>query len=323
MNPAKAKKSSTKARSKSHAKKKGRTGRFTTAPPLNQETLGSLSLIPKSAIYLVCQMLDLQALRCRLQISCSALRFLTSQSAAVAMTANVRVLGKGATSGITKVLSALALMNSDQLCHTVVVGNHRWGKTSTKQLLKLFPALRKLDLDTSKKVDINGFNDMTVELAPHLSELTWRWAYGTTQSSLANFVRGRTCLQALELSRLEGMGDRHGASINDEFLELISRECPELVTLKLNGALSITDSGVAALTASACGQTLVNVILMRDTIFTAERPWMGETHDSLYGGVTQASAESLKALPHIETWAISGFPNFSGGSESRPLSSFW
>ena len=109
------------------------------------------------------------------------------------------------------------------------------------------------------------------------------------------------------------LANRHGPTITDSFLTMMAANCPELEHLELSGSLGISDAGVAQIAASPCGATLVSVKLSKNTIFKQERPWMGETSESLYGGITAASAESIKALPNIRSWELIGFPNSKVG----------
>ena len=93
----------------------------------------------------------MQAMPCRLVrgpllLVCQKLLALASSSAALGCHVDVAFLGGAKSKAITPILEALAKLNRDGGITSVAVGNHSWGSTTTKKLVKLFPALEAIEL---------------------------------------------------------------------------------------------------------------------------------------------------------------------------------
>ena len=213
--------------------------------------------------------------------------------------------------------SRLGRLNVDGRITHVKLGNHSWGKTTTKQLLKLFPQLKSLDVGMSKKVHINDFNDLALPVAPRLAEFKMGWSYSATCASIINLVCGRgALLKVLALERLEGMGDGKGIIINDTVLQELARSSPNLRVLKLSGALAVSDAGIASLVAGC--SDLMHLHLELSMIFT---PFLGhpaKTHPCFHE-LTQASVTHLSESPWIRSVQLIGFP----GLGATVLSAGW
>ena len=244
--------------------------------------------------------LHIQTLRGRLALVSKRMSRLAMSSAALNHHADVAFLGAGATSGITVVLDALARINADGTISSLRLGNHQWGKGTTKKLLKLFTHLERLDLSTSKKVAQFALTDFALPAAPRLRAFTWGWGYGMNEKAVLNLIQGRSEFELLDLRNLEGMGDTvlgGECGVTDATLHALASTCSRLKTLRLSGSLRVTNAGLKAL-ADGCGE-LEEVTLVVSTIFNH-----GE-RGLLYGGVTAVAASHFG--PQVSL-TLSNFP---------------
>lgn len=268
-----------------------------------------ICLLPDDQLLKIAGLLRLPELRGRLALVNLRFRSLAMSSAALHHSVDVSFLGPGATNGITVVLHALAKLNADGGIRSVQLGNHKWGTTTTRKLLQLFPNLERLDCGDSKKVagPQLDFSSFALPTAPRLTEFVWSWAYDVPESAVLNLIRGRTGFKALGLSHIERMGDREDHGCTDTLLSQLAQQCPNLRFLQLEGTLRISDSGLRAL-ADGCPQ-------LERVILRAGSPWTIFDHGSpleLYGGVTAASHDFFPADCVL---TLEGFPHDRAGVE--------
>ena len=264
-----------------------------------------LERLEDDELLLILQRLPLKTLRLSVARVSKRMHRLAMSSAALEFRVDLRYLASGATKGITKAMDALAKLGADRRLRFVSLGNHQWGSASTRKLLQLVPLLERLDVSSSKKVAQADFADFALPHAPNLRALTWGWAYDVPERAFRNLVRGRTGLELLDVSNIEGLGEgshldaaeRRSHCVSDALLHALAATCPRLKTLRLSGSLRITDAGIQALAAS-CHELKI-VSLKAQTIFNH-----GD-RNALYGGVTSA-AHSM--FPADVTLSLVGFP---------------
>lgn len=259
-------------------------------------------LLADDEILLVLQRLPFKTLRLSVARVSKRMHRLATSSAALNFRVDLKFLSYGGTTGITKAMDALATLGADRQLRFVSLGNHQWGKASTRKLLNLVPELERLDVSSSKKVAQADLTDFALPAAPNLSAFSWGWAYDVPERAFLNLVRGRSRLELLDVSHLEGMGDldadeRQSHCVSDVLLKALASTCPRLKTLRLSGSLRITDAGIQALAASCLELKIVSLKVY--TIFNH-----GD-EKVLYGGVT-AAAKSM--FPPDVTLSLVGFP---------------
>ena len=89
----------------------------------------------------VMQFLPVKTVRGRLTRVCKQLSAVASSSPAVGSAVDVSWIGTSKTKAVGPMLDALAKLNKDCKITSVSLGTHKWGKTTSKKLAKLFPAL--------------------------------------------------------------------------------------------------------------------------------------------------------------------------------------
>lgn len=92
----------------------------------------------------IMQVLPCRLVRGNLLLICRRMLALASSSAALGCHVDVGFLSQS--KAITPILVALAKLNLDGGIVSLTLGNHFWGSTTTKKLIKLFPALEAIDL---------------------------------------------------------------------------------------------------------------------------------------------------------------------------------
>jgi hypothetical protein len=257
-------------------------------------------------ILLVLQRLPIKTLRLSVARVSKRMRRLAMSSAALDFRADLKFLSFGATKGITSAMDALAKLGADRRLRSVTLGNHKWGTASTRKLLQLVPQLERLDVSSSKKVAQSDFADFALPAAPNLCAFTWSWAYDVPERAFLNLIRGRSGLELLDLSSIEGLGDdvplgadeRRLHCVTDVLLKALASTCSRLKTLRLSGSLRITDAGIQALAASC--RELAVVSLKVQTVFDHGDKGL------LYGGVTSSARGFFPADVELN---LIGFPN--------------
>ena len=190
------------------------------------------------------QKLPCKLVRGRLLLVSRRFLQLASSSAALGCHVDVAFLAVAYTHPITPLLQALAKLNRDGGITSVRLGNHAWGKGTTKKLIKLFPALEAVDLGRSKKVaTAHGLSDWSVAAIPSLRKFKWDRAIDCPDRHLLNLIRGRELLEVLDLWCTNGLTD----VLTDEVLIALGANCPQLRELYLAGNLEMSDKGIHAL----------------------------------------------------------------------------
>ena len=193
------------------------------------------------------QKLPCKLVRGRLLLVSRRFLHLASSSAALGCHVDVAFLAESKKQPITPLLQALAKLNRDGGITSVSLGNHAWGKGTTKKLIKLFPALEAVDLGSSKKVaHQHGLCDWSVAAIPSLRKFKWRWAFDCYDSHMLNLIRGRELLEELDVAYAEGYGP-YATGLTDAVLIALGAHCPQLRTLYLEGDLRMSDQGIYAL----------------------------------------------------------------------------
>ena len=192
------------------------------------------------------QKLPCKLVRGRLLLVSRRFLQLASSSAALGCHVDVAFLAESKKQPITPLLQALAKLNRDGGITSVSLGNHAWGKGTTKKLIKLFPALEAVDLGSSKKVaHQHGLCDWSAAAIPSLRKFKWRWAFDCYDYHMLNLIRGRELLEELDVANAEGTGFCSG--LTDAVLIALGANCPQLRTLCLQGDLRMSDQGIYAL----------------------------------------------------------------------------
>ena len=219
------------------------------------------------ALMAIMQFVPVKTVRGPLLVVNRRLSGLASSAAALGGHVDVKFIGGSTSKAVTPLLDALAKLNTDGGIWSVALGNHDWGKGTTKKLLKLFPALEAIDLGVAKKVSHHHrLSDWDLQAVPALRKFKWHWAYDCDESKLMQIVRGREMLEELELERAEGMGETSPHSgLTDTLLIELGKNCPNLKSLTLKGHLDFSDKGLDALL-GGCRQ-LEKLKLSTATIF--------------------------------------------------------
>eukprot|EP01047_Picozoa_sp_COSAG01_P051126 COSAG01_NODE_5238_length_4370_cov_4.514678_2_plen_292_part_00 len=215
--------------------------------------LGSLSILPAEAMLSVMRKIPLKQVFKVMALVCREMLRLTRHKAVLPAT-----LDFGASHGkacFGKLLAALKALRAleGQDTKGLILNNIQWGKTSFKKVLKLCPNLESIDAGTSKKLHINGFQDLSLAAAPQLKAFHWHWAYGAPQRCvIANLIQGRAALESLSMSCWERMGDSKNmygeilfcpdqvGGADDTLLNALAEHCPNLQKLHLRGALNFS-----------------------------------------------------------------------------------
>ena len=110
-------------------------------------------------------------------------------SASFNYTCDIKFVSPGKKMGITPAIKAIKIINKDNRCRHLVLGNHQFGTTTFKQLSKLMPRLESFDAGWSKKLEHVTDNFQMFDgskLFPHLKTFKWAISYvhGTAYANL-------------------------------------------------------------------------------------------------------------------------------------------
>jgi len=208
-------------------------------------TAGDLGILPKECILSILHFFSFKDLRLTFSQVSKKIHFYAHHSGAFGYKLNVNLLSPGRNKGINKLIAIVKNLHEHEMIRALKIGNPKFGTASTRRLLQLCPLLQELDCQSSRKVDVNGFADLTLEKVPYLTHFSWNWAFDITPMHLLTLIKGRTYFESLEINNFnESNGKQVGM---DAVLFALAENCPNLRVLKIKGLFNHTTDALKAL----------------------------------------------------------------------------
>jgi len=195
-----------------------------------------LHMLPSDVLYIIMSYQRLQVNLAARSV-CKRLLEICQHSASFNYTCDIKFVSPGKKMGITPAIKAIKIINKDNRCRHLVLGNHQFGTTTFKQLSKLMPRLESFDAGWSKKLEHVTDNFQMFDgskLFPHLKTFKWAISY-VHGTAYANLLHNLPLLQNIDLGHVLSI-------VNDEnFFTLVKHF--NLKKLTITGRIAITDAG--------------------------------------------------------------------------------